>query len=101
MLEKTLESPLDCKEIKPVDPKGKLKLKLQYFGYLIPRLNSFEKTLMLENIEGRKRREKKRMRWLDGIMTQWTMNLRKLGDSEGQESLVCCSPWSHKELDIA
>ena len=56
---------------------------------------------MLENIEGRKRREKMRVRWLDGITTQWTMNLRKLGDSEGQESLVCCSPWSHKELDIA
>ena len=87
------------KEINP-ELEG-LMVKLQYFGYLIPRLNSFEKTLMLENIEGRKRREKKRMRWLDGIMTQWTMNLRKLGDSEGQESLVCCSPWSHKELDIA
>ena len=101
MLEKTLESPLDCKEIKPVDPKGKLKLMLQYFGYLMPRVDSFEKTLMLEKTEGRKRREQKRMRWLDGITNQWTMNLRKLGDSEGQESLVCCSPWGHKELDTA
>ena len=101
VLEKTLESPLDCKEIKPVDPKGKLKLKLQYFGYLMPRVDSFEKTLMLEKTEGRKRREQKRMRWLDGITNQWTMNLRKLGDSEGQESLVCCSPWGHKELDTA
>ena len=101
VLEKTLESPLDCKEIKPVDPKGKLKLKLQYFGYPMPRVDSFEKTLMLEKTECRKRREQKRMRWLDVIMTQWTMNLRKLGDSEGQERLVCSSPWSHKELDRA
>ena len=66
MLEKTLESPLDCKEIKPVNPKGinpeysleklMLKLKLQYFGHLMQRTDSLEKTLMLGKIEGRRRR---------------------------------------------
>ena len=64
VLEKTLESPLDCKEIQPVHPKGGqswvegliLKLKLQYFGHLMQRANSFEKTLMLGKIEGRRRR---------------------------------------------
>ena len=66
MLEKTLESPVDCKEIKPVDPKGNqssillegltLKLKCQYFGHLMQRANSLEKTLMLGKIEGRRRR---------------------------------------------
>ena len=78
VLEKTLESPLDCKEIQPVHPKGdhkyslrglmrKLKLKLQYFGHLMLRTDSFEKTLMLGKIEGRRRKGWQRMRWLDGI----------------------------------
>ena len=77
VLEKTLESPLDCKEIQPVHPKGDqswvfigglmLKLKLQYFGHLMQRADSFEKTLMLGGIEGRRRRGRQRMRWLDGI----------------------------------
>ena len=78
VLEKTLESPLDCKEIKPVNPKGDqswifigrlmLKLKLQYFGHLMRRADSFEKTLMLEKTEGRRtRRGWSKMRWLDGI----------------------------------
>ena len=76
VLEKTLESPLDCKEVQPVHPKKMssgcsleglmLKLKLQYFGHLMRRADSFEKTLMLEKIEGR-RRGRQRMRWLDGI----------------------------------
>ena len=63
VLEKTLESPLDCKEIQPVHPKGDsleglmVKLKLQYFGYLKPRAGSFEKTLMLGKIEGRRRND--------------------------------------------
>ena len=66
-----------------------LKLKDQYFGHLMRRSNSSEKTLILEKIEGR-RRGRQRTRWLDE-QTQ--------GDSEGQGSLVCCSPWGHKELD--
>ena len=77
VLEKTLESPLDCKNIQPVHPKGDqswefiggkmLRLKLQYFGHLMQRFDSLEKTLMLGGIEGRKRRGGQRMRWLDGI----------------------------------
>ena len=80
--ERTLESPLDCKEIKPVHPKGNqswifigradAKVKLQYFGHLMQRTDSLEKTLMLRKIEGRKRRGWQRMRWLDGSLTQWT-----------------------------
>ena len=76
-LEKTLDSPLDCKEIKPVNPKETnpeysleglmLKLKLQYFGHVMQRADSLEKTLMLGKIEGRRRRRQERMRWLDGI----------------------------------
>ena len=85
MLGKTLESPLDCKEIQPVHPKGDspeysleglmLKLKLQYFGHLMRRADSFEKTLMLGKIEGRRRRGKQRMRWLDGITDSVDMSL--------------------------
>ena len=74
VLEKTLESPLDCKEIQPVHHKGDqswegmmLKLKLQYFGHLMPRVDLLEKTLMLGGIRGRRRRRRQRMRWLDGI----------------------------------
>ena len=77
VLEKTLESPLDCKEIQPVQPKGDqswvfigrlmLKLKLQYFGYLMWRTDLFDKTLMLGKNEGRRRRGQQRMRWLDSI----------------------------------
>ena len=69
MLEKTLESPLDCKEISPgCSLEGlMLNLKLQYFGHLMRRTDSFEKTLMLGKIEDRRRRRRQRMRWLDGI----------------------------------
>ena len=77
MLAKSLESPLDCREIQPVHSKGDqswvflegmiLKLKLQYFGHLVRRAYSLEKTLIREKIEGRRRRGRQRMRWLDGI----------------------------------
>ena len=85
MLEKTLESPLDCKEIQLVHPKGDqswvfigrimLKLKLQYFGHLMQKVDSFEKTLMLGKIEGRRRRGQQRMRWFDGLTDSMDMGL--------------------------
>ena len=77
---KTLESPLDCKEIQPVNPKGEglmLKVKLQYFGHLVQRTDSLEKTLMLRMIKGR-RRGWQRMRWLDAIANSMDMSLSKL-----------------------
>ena len=87
MLEKTLESPLDCKEIQPVHSEGDqpwcsleemmLKLKLQYFGYLMQRVDSLEKTLMLGGIGGR-RRGRQRMRWLAGITDSMDVNLSEL-----------------------
>ena len=85
VLEKTLESPLDCKEIQPVHPgyslKGlMLRLRLQYFGHLMQRADSFEKTLMLGGIEGRRRRGRQRMRWLDGITDSMDMGLGELRD---------------------
>ena len=84
VLEKTLESPLDCKEIQPVLKEISLecpleglmlKLKLQYFGYLMQRTDSFEKTPMLGKIEGKRRRGRQRMRWLDGITNSMDMGL--------------------------
>ena len=88
VLEKTLESPLVCKEIQPVHPKGNqswifigrtmLKLKLQYFGHLMRRTDSLEKTLMLGKIEGGRRRGWQRMRWLDVITDSMDMGLSKL-----------------------
>ena len=76
-----------------------LKLKLQYFVHLMWRANSLEKTLMLRKTEGRRRKEQQRMRWLNGITESVNMSLSKLQESEGQGSLVCCSPRGHKELD--
>ena len=88
VLEKTLESPLDCKEIQPVRSKGDeswvfigrtdVKLKLQYFVHLMRRVDSLEKTLMLGGIGGRRRRGRPRTRWLDGITDSMDMSLSEL-----------------------
>ena len=88
VLEKTLESPLDCKEIqqsilKEISPgislQGlMLKLKLQYFGHLMQRVDSLEKTLMLGGIGGKRRRGQQRMRWLDGITDSMNVSLSEL-----------------------
>ena len=75
-----------------------LKLTLQNFGHLRG-ADSLEKTLMLGKIEGSRRRGQQRMRWLDGITDSMDMSLSKLGDGDRQGSLVCCSPWGHKESD--
>ena len=88
VLEKTPESPLDCKEIQPVHSKEinpgislegmMLKLKRQYFGHLMRRVDSLEKTVMLGGIGSRRRRGRQRMRWLDGITSSMDMNLSEL-----------------------
>ena len=83
VLEKTLESPLDCKEIQPVHSEISLKgmmpkLKLQYLGHLVRRVDSLEKTLMLGGIGGRRRRGQQRMSWLDGITDLMDVSLSEL-----------------------
>ena len=88
VLVKTLESPLDCKEIQPVHSEGDqpwdslegmmLKLKLQYFGHLLRRVHSLEKTLMLGGIGGKRRRGRQKMRWLDGITDSMEVSLSEL-----------------------
>ena len=112
VLEKTLENPLDYKEIKPVNPileispeysleglKLKLKLKLQSFGHLMQTTDSLEKTLMLRKTEGRRKRGRRRKRWLDGITDSMDMSEQGSGAGEEQRSRARCSLWGHKELD--
>ena len=88
VLEKTLESPLDCKEIQPVHSEGDqpwvffggndAEMKLQYFGHIMRRVDSLEKTLMLGGIGGRRRRGRQRMRWLNGITDSMDVSLSEL-----------------------
>ena len=110
MLEKTLESPLDCKEIQPVHPKGDqfwvffrrndAKAETPIPGHLMQRVDSLEKTLMLRGIGGRRKRGRQRMRWLDGITDSMGHEFNPaLGVCDGQRGLACCSSWGHKESD--
>ena len=107
VLEKTLQSPLNSNHttnLKEIDLKYSseglmLKLKFQYFDHMMQRADSLEKTLMLGKIDGRRRREQQRMKWLDGITDSIDMRLRfeqAPGDSEGQGSLTSFSLWGHK-----
>ena len=102
VLEKTLESSLDCKESQPVHPKGnqswvfigrtETEAEIPILWPPDEKINSLEKTLMLGKIEGGRRRGRLRMRWLDGITDSMGMSLSKLGVDDGQGGQACCSP---------
>ena len=110
VLEQTLESSWTARRsnqsiLKEISPEYSLeglmlKLKLQYFGHLMQRTDSFEKTLMLGKIVGRRRRGWQTMRWLDGITNSMDMSLCKLRELVMERGLACCSPWGRKKSDM-